>query len=165
MERTSEELLELARREWAARWPAEVRRPARVAASFLRAHTLVTGRCNGVLAPFGLTLSRYEALLDVHHAPGGERPFGALALRLEVAPAKVTKLVDALEAAGLVERRRHATDRRALVAAVTPIGRQVAERATAALTAIGFGLEPLGDPELDELLTLTRALRGRPEAA
>lgn len=162
MERTPDELLEVAVREWVDHWPAEVQRPARAAVSLQRAHALVSSRCNAVLVPLGLTFARYEALLDVHHAPGGERPFGALALRLEVLPATVTKIVDRLEETGLLERRRHPSDRRVAVAAITPAGREVAQAATEALAAIDYGLGPLAGPALDELLAVTRALRGRP---
>ena len=47
--------------------------------------------------------------------------------RLVVSCAHVTALVDRLEALGLVAREPHPTDRRALLAKLTPRGRQVAE--------------------------------------
>ena len=45
----------------------------------------------------------------------------------------MTNAVDRLEAAGLVERQPHETDRRALVLALTDEGRRVADAATEAL--------------------------------
>jgi DNA-binding MarR family transcriptional regulator len=52
----------------------------------------------------------------------GPQIMNELSAALQVTPRYVTKLVDALEAEGLLERRAHATDRRATVIALTPRG-------------------------------------------
>jgi DNA-binding MarR family transcriptional regulator len=76
--------------------------------------------------------------------------------RLQVHPTSVTNVVDRLAAQGLVLRVAHPTDRRTVLAELTPAGRDVVDRATAALTRTSFGLPTL-DPE--ELASLTAVLR------
>ena len=60
----------------------------------------------------GLGLNRSEAsvLLHVFHAPGLSQ--AALSNSLDIDTISVVRLVDSLQAAGLIERRPHATDRR-----------------------------------------------------
>jgi DNA-binding MarR family transcriptional regulator len=55
---------------------------------------------------------------------GGDRTMTALADALAVTPRRVTALVDALEAEGLVERRPHPTDGRSTVVSLTSAGRK-----------------------------------------
>ena len=60
----------------------------------------------------GLGLNRSEASVLVHvfHAPGLSQ--AALANSLDIDTISVVRLIDSLQAAGLIERRLHATDRR-----------------------------------------------------
>jgi len=60
----------------------------------------------------GLRLNRSEAavLLHVFHAPGISQ--ATLAAYLDIETISVVRLVDSLQAAGLLERRPHPTDRR-----------------------------------------------------
>jgi DNA-binding MarR family transcriptional regulator len=50
-----------------------------------------------------------------------------LSRALDVTPRNITGLVDRLEAAGLVRRARHATDRRRTVVDLTPRGRRLCD--------------------------------------
>jgi DNA-binding MarR family transcriptional regulator len=63
---------------------------------------------------------------------GGPQPVTTLARAEQVSPPAVTKMVDALVAAGLVRRERSATDRRVVLVAATPAGRRLIERGRAA---------------------------------
>lgn len=67
-----------------------------------------------------LTTSRVHLLWIVHHA--GPSTQQTLAAALEVSPRNITGLVDALEAAGYVERMPHPTDRRATLVTLTDLG-------------------------------------------
>jgi DNA-binding MarR family transcriptional regulator len=62
---------------------------------------------------------------------GGPTPIGALAAAEQVSAPAITKTVTGLEAAGLVERVRSATDRRVVVVRATPKGRALLERGRA----------------------------------
>jgi DNA-binding MarR family transcriptional regulator len=79
--------------------------------------------------------------------------------RLQVHPTSVTSIVRRLEAAGLVERRPHPDDGRAVLAEITPTGRALVERATKDLVAADFGLEALDEGQLRELSEVLRPVR------
>jgi DNA-binding MarR family transcriptional regulator len=98
----------------------------------------------------GLTHARAAVLMALHR--DGSLTGVDLAKRFGVTPRNVTALVDALEAQGLVTRRPHPVDRRALLVAPTRAGRTMAagmergyERMTETMLA-GFT-----DPELADL--------------
>ncbi|MDE0801779.1 MAG: MarR family transcriptional regulator [Acidimicrobiales bacterium] len=110
------------------------------ATSITRAHQILLGRIDAALSPFGLTFSRFEALALLHFTKDGCLPMGKVGERLQVHAASVTNTVDRLEADSLVERRRHDSDGRTVLACITDAGRDRARNAAAALGAIDFGL-------------------------
>jgi DNA-binding MarR family transcriptional regulator len=67
--------------------------------------------------------------------------------------------INRLEAAGLIRRCRDASDGRALVAEITAAGRALAERATAALAAVRFGLEELDEASIRQMCILLSELQ------
>jgi DNA-binding MarR family transcriptional regulator len=79
--------------------------------------------------------------------------------RLQVHPTSITSIVDRLEAAGLVVRRRHPDDGRAVLAEITEAGRALVEAATADLVAARFALTALSPDQLRELSELLRPVR------
>jgi DNA-binding MarR family transcriptional regulator len=90
---------------------------------------------------------------------GGEQSMGELATGLGVTPRRVTALVEALEADGLVERRPHPTDRRSTLVAITDGGlkaQQVGWEQHRAEMAQAFG--DLSQPEQAQLLSISRTL-------
>ncbi|MBO0704335.1 MAG: MarR family transcriptional regulator [Candidatus Dormibacteraeota bacterium] len=126
------------------------------ATSIVRAYQIVLDEVERALRPFALTFARYEALVLLSFSRTGALPLGKMGQRLQVHPTSVTNVVDRLAAQGLVVRVAHPTDRRTVLAELTPAGRDVVGRATAALTRTGFGLPTL---EPDELASLTAVLR------
>ena len=71
----------------------------------------------------------------------------------------VTSIVRRLDAAGLVVRRAHPEDGRAVLAEITPAGRELVEVATADLLDAGFALGALSEAELRQLSALLRPVR------
>jgi DNA-binding MarR family transcriptional regulator len=71
----------------------------------------------------GLPLPWYEVLLFLSRAPDGRMRMGELAGSLLLTPSGVTRLVDRMEADGLVSRQRCPSDRRGWHAVITPAGR------------------------------------------
>ena len=69
-------------------------------------------------------LAWYDVLLELERA-GGELRVGELGERLVVEPHNVTRLVDRLEAKGLLKRRRAADDQRGVCAVLTQKGAAV----------------------------------------
>ena len=71
----------------------------------------------------GLPLPWYEVLLWLGQAPEGRMRMGELADSLLLTPSGVTRLVDRMEADGLVQRVQCPSDRRGWNAVITPAGR------------------------------------------
>jgi DNA-binding MarR family transcriptional regulator len=148
-----------ARRQWEARWPAEVAPSMVAVTSIMRAQQILMGRLNDLLRPYGLTFPRYEALMLLFFSRRGSLPLGKMGDRLQVHRTSVTNTIDGLERLGLVRRTPHGTDRRRVLAEILPEGRRVAEEATLVLNAAAFGTEPLTEAQLDGLFRTLRALR------
>jgi DNA-binding MarR family transcriptional regulator len=148
----------VAREHWTARgWAAPDRMVA--ATSVVRVHQLLLRRCDDALRDLDLTFARYEVLVLLTFARTGQLPMGKVGERLQVSPASVTNAIDRLEASGFVVRRDHPRDGRAVLAAITPSGRAVVDDATAALTAIEFGLDGLDDAAARLVFDLLRPVR------
>ncbi|MGA8211485.1 MAG: MarR family transcriptional regulator, partial [Nocardioidaceae bacterium] len=143
-----------AAREWGRRWEAVDQMHA--VTSLMRVQQLVLSRLDELLRPHGLTFARYEALVLLVFSRRGSLPLGRMGERLQVHPTSVTSIVDRLEAAGHVVRRRHPEDGRAVLAEITDAGRAIVEAATVDLVADRFAL---GDTPVDDLRALSGLLR------
>lgn len=146
-----------AARQWGERWSGV---PAMHAVtSLMRVQQLVIGRLDAVLRPHGLTFARYEALVLLVFSSRGSLPLGKMGERLQVHPTSVTSIVRRLESAGLITRRAHPDDGRAVLAEITAAGRALVDAATADLLAHDFGLGALSDDELRTLSTILKPVR------
>ncbi len=148
-----------ARRQWEERWGAEPAPAMAAVTSVMRAHQILVARLNDLLAPWGLTFARYEALMLLRLSRRGALPLGKMGDRLQVHRASVTNVVDRLAAQGLLERVQHEQDRRAVLAAITDEGRRVADAATGRLNEELFGTRPLTAEACEELVALLAPLR------
>jgi DNA-binding MarR family transcriptional regulator len=149
-----------ARRHWAERaWEAPDAMAA--ATSIMRAQQIVQARVDEVLKQFGLTFARYEALTLLYLSRKGALPIGKMGSRLMVHPTSVTNAVDRLEEQGLVSRTGDPADRRTVLARITPAGRRLVVRATAALGAARFGMEGLADADARRLTAVVSELRAQ----
>jgi DNA-binding MarR family transcriptional regulator len=146
-----------AARQWGLRWDAVDQMHA--VTSLMRVQQLVLSQLDEILRPHGLTFARYEALVLLTFSSRGSLPLGKMGERLQVHPTSVTSIVDRLEAAGLVVRKPHPEDGRAVLAEITPAGRTLVEEATRALVGADFGLEALDDAGLRALSELLRPVR------
>jgi len=76
----------------------------------------------------GLTMARYDVLAQLDMA-GGRLGLSELAASLLLSPSGLSKLLDRMEASGLVRRDPDPRDARAAFAAITPHGRSLARMA------------------------------------
>jgi DNA-binding MarR family transcriptional regulator len=103
--------------------PAEIPPAVRAWARFLRAHATTTRLLNAQLQrEHGLTLNDYEALQVLACAEGRYMKRVDLARRLVLTPSGVTRLLEGLERAGLVERVACPSDLRVVYAQLTDAG-------------------------------------------
>jgi MarR family transcriptional regulator, transcriptional regulator for hemolysin len=108
------------------------------------------------LQPFGLTEATWLPLLHVARAPAPMRQKD-LAASLSLDGSSVVRLLDALQIAGLIERREEAADRRAKTIGLTALGRSTVERVEAVSNQIRHAaLAGLTD---EEIATATRILQ------
>ena len=94
--------------------------------ALLRAYLDAVGLSEGVQSRIWkaamLTLAQIRVLRRLARGP---RALGELAVELGISPTSMTRLIDRLEERGLVERRRDDPDRRRVVAALRPAGRDL----------------------------------------
>jgi DNA-binding MarR family transcriptional regulator len=77
----------------------------------------------------GMALADYGVLVNLAEADDGRMRMTDLADRLLLSPSGLTRRLDGLVSAGLVERVRCPTDRRGAFAVLTPAGRKRLQRA------------------------------------
>jgi DNA-binding MarR family transcriptional regulator len=77
----------------------------------------------------GITHPDYVLLNILQSAPDHALSMSELAEHLKITRSRLTHAVTRLEAAGYVARREHPTDHRGQLAAITPAGRELLERA------------------------------------
>lgn len=133
--------------------------PARTAPdlSFLLDHTshVLRTRMAAALGEIGLTARMHCVLV---HALGEERTQAQLAELGDMDKTTMVVTVDALEAAGLAERRPSSRDRRARIIAVTEEGARVARRSQKIVD--GVHAEALASLSGGDREALLRALNG-----
>ena len=127
----------------------------------LRGHAAATRLLGVELQDHDLTINDYEALLLLSQAEGGRMKRVDLARRLVLTPSGVTRLLEGLEAAGLVERAACAADLRVVYAQLTERGR---ERLSGASCGHVGSVRSLFEEHLthDELETLASLLERLP---
>ena len=134
-------------------------RAMRLATSIMRVQQLVLAALDAAVKPFGITFARYEVLVLLSFSRTGSLPLSKVGERLMVHPTSVTNLIDRLDAQGLVTRTVDVADRRRVLASLTPAGRRVLKRATAALTNIDFAVGSLDGADQERAYELLRMLR------
>jgi DNA-binding MarR family transcriptional regulator len=91
--------------------------------AFLTAHALVSRRLDDDLrAEHEMTLAEYAALLQLAEAPDRRLRMNQIADGVFLSRSGVTRLIDRLEADGLVERSHCSTDGRGAEAVLTDLG-------------------------------------------
>jgi DNA-binding MarR family transcriptional regulator len=96
----------------------------------VRAHAAIVSSLEAEMeAEQGLSLRWYEVLLHLTRAPEGRLRMQDLAAVSLQSKSGLTRLVDRMEAAGMVNRESCPADRRGVFAVITPAGRRRFKRA------------------------------------
>jgi len=135
--------------------------------TFLRAHARVRRELEHELeAEQDLSLADYDLLHELAAADGGRLRMSELAERLALSRSGATRLVDRLEASGLVDRQTCATDRRGYWAMVTEagMGRLHAATPTHLRGVCAYFIDRIPPAELEQLRrTLERVVAAESE--
>jgi MarR family transcriptional regulator, negative regulator of the multidrug operon emrRAB len=123
---------------------------------FRTAH-LLEAHIDAALAPFGIAMRDYLALVLIDDdAVESLRP-SDLSTTLDATRTQVTRLLDGLEKKGLAQRLPHAEDRRSLQLSLTDTGRQLMKKAAPAVhEAYRSAWSPLGAADTRAALELLR---------
>lgn len=127
--------------------------------SLLRYQRIVADVVDAELKPHGLNMTDYLTLMTLQLSETGTRLISSLARNLLVHATTATLATDRLEQKEMLARSPHPTDRRATCITITDLGREMANNATRALTAIGFGMAGSTDEEVAQLRSAVTAMR------
>ena len=140
--------------------PASQRATAAVLA-VLKTNSWLLHEVSPVFAAHGITATRFDALDALSRHGGTARP-AELRDTLHLPAQTITSVLDQLQAAGLVSRSPHPTDRRSTIAELTPAGRQVIDRICPPLIDIETDcMSALSDSEQDQLIGLLTRIQDR----
>jgi MarR family transcriptional regulator, 2-MHQ and catechol-resistance regulon repressor len=126
------------------------------------AHAAVARATQPTLEAHGLSPQWFEALIRLARSPEQRLRMSELAASMtSITPSGLTRLIDRLEEAGLVQRERCPSDRRGAFAVLTPAGKdKVDDVLPAHLTDLEAAMSGLFDPaERTELDTMLRRIR------
>ena len=140
--------------------------------ALLRTASVVGRAIARVVEPSGLSLAQYNALRIIRGAGAGGIPTLAVRERMIEEGTTITRLVDKLEAAGLIARERSVPDRRQVICVATAAGRRLLDRLDPLVDAADEeAMEALGARELTAFVGMldrvraANAGRGTPRAA
>ena len=112
------------------------------------------------LKPYGVTLTQYNVLRILRGAGEDGLCRNEVKARMVKAVPDATRLLDRLEAAGYVERRRDNADRRFVTARITPAGLELLARTDGPVIELHADhLGQMAAPELRQLSTLLERAR------
>jgi DNA-binding MarR family transcriptional regulator len=112
----------------------------------------VTSQLSGAMSEFGITPAQYNVLRILRGANPDKMTCSDLGSRLLDRTPDVTRLLNRLELAGLIERNRSITDRRVVEVAISPKGVELLEQMNPVIDAIqGRLASHLNEAELSSL--------------
>lgn len=139
-------------------------RPEESAAYLMRQIlSLLVTKVDQELEPAGLTSAQWQPLLKLHM--GHASTVAELARECRLDAGAMTRMLDRLEAKGLVTRQRSSTDRRVVNLVLTPAGSDAARQIPAVLCKVQNAyLEGFSEPEWQQLKDLLRRVLANGEA-
>lgn len=148
-----------AKRQWLAHGWTDAADGMTVVTSVMRAQQLLLARVDATLKPFALSFARFEVLRLLAFSRTGRLPLSSVISRLQVHATTVTSTAERLVRDGLVVREPHPHDGRAAMLALTDPGRELVDRATAALNEQVFAAPGLDPDDAAELVAIVARMR------
>jgi DNA-binding MarR family transcriptional regulator len=130
------------------------------AVNLLLAASWLNDRIEQALEPTGISHAQYNVLRILKGAHPGGHPRCDIASRMIDRAPDVTRLLDRLEARGLVERERCPEDARRSVARITRKGQQILAEATEAIAPTQQELARRLGPRAERLSAICESLYG-----
>ena len=128
--------------------------------ALLRTASIVSRALARVVEPSGLSLAQYNALRIIRGAGAGGIATLAIRERMIEEGTTITRLLDKLEAAGLIRRERTVPDRRQVLCFATDAGRQVLGTLDSRVNAADEeAVASLSESEIERFIELLDAVR------
>jgi DNA-binding MarR family transcriptional regulator len=127
--------------------------------SLLRYQRLVQLKVESTLREVGLQQTDFMLLMSLELSKQRTWLVGALARTLMVHATTATLAVDRLEARGLLTRRAHPQDRRAVMVSISQPGSDLVHDAMVRLESVGFGFVNARDSDVEKLLQALSRVR------
>ncbi len=148
-----------AKRQWIAHGWTDAADGMTAVISVMRAQQLLLARVDAALKPFGLSFARYEMLRLLAFSRSGSLPLSSVVARLQVHATTVTSTAERLVRDALIVREPHPHDGRAAMLVLTETGRDLVERATAALNSQVFSAPGMSSEDTAGLVGIVARLR------
>jgi DNA-binding MarR family transcriptional regulator len=148
-----------AKRQWIAHGWTDAADGMTAVISVMRAQQLLLARVDSALKPFALSFARYEMLRLLAFSRSGSLPLSSVVARLQVHATTVTSTAERLVRDGLIAREPHPHDGRAAMLVLTEMGRDLVERATAALNSQVFSAPGMSCKDTADLVGIVARLR------
>ncbi|WP_194420685.1 MarR family winged helix-turn-helix transcriptional regulator [Microbacterium abyssi] len=148
-----------AKRQWLAHGWTDAADGMTAVVSVMRAQQLLLARVDAALKPFALSFARYEMLRLLAFSRSGSLPLSSVVARLQVHATTVTSTAERLVRDGLILREPHPHDGRAAMLSLTDAGRDLVERATAALNSQVFSAPGMSAEDTTGLVGIVARLR------
>jgi DNA-binding MarR family transcriptional regulator len=130
------------------------------AIALLRTASVVRRAIERVIQPYGLSLAQYNALRIIRGAGADGVPTLAIRERMIEEGTTITRLLDKLEEAALIERERSEPDRRQVVCRATNAGKKLLDKLDPKVDAADEEtMTALGKRELDQFIHLLDSIR------
>jgi DNA-binding MarR family transcriptional regulator len=127
--------------------------------AILRTHQAMCASIDSTLRTHDLTRTGYLLMTTLQLSRKGTRPLGQLSKHLMVHPTTVTLALDQLEKRKLLRRRPHPTDRRTILATLTPAGRELLDKVTKSLADTDYGLTGIDNALSGRVVDVLREVR------
>lgn len=136
---------------------------AEAAVNLVRTADIVLRDMEAALKPWSLSMELFNVLRILRGARPAGLPCGEIAARMVTRDPDMTRLLDRLEARGLIQRKREAKDRRVVISRIRPAGRRLLAAVDGPLESANLRrLGPLGRTRLRQLVALLEAVREVP---
>jgi DNA-binding MarR family transcriptional regulator len=133
---------------------------AEATVNLVRTADVIRRSMEAALKPWGLSVEQFNVLRILRGAGAAGLPCGEIAARMVTRDPDITRLLDRLEARGLIGRARDTKDRRVVISHIQRAGQRILAAVGGPLeAAIQRRLGPLGKKPLRQLVTLLEAVR------
>ena len=151
--------IEEARQRWLEQGWVDAAPGLAFAAALARTQQIFVSKLELELRPLGLSLARFEVLMQLTFTREGAMALSRLRDRLQVAPGAVTNVIDRLESDGYVTRDTSPSDGRVTIATVTKSGRRLGMKAARLLNKRVYEALEIPAEQIEEAFEQLQAIR------